>query len=243
MFKANVDKNMKKLSLISHYYNSHEKAQRLVDRIGSVGADYLAQIELIIVDDGSVEEHSLVDRDVNLKHLRIVNDIPWNQAGARNLGALTCEGTWALFFDIDQLITAEALEATINGCDSMDPNTMYYFWVDDFVDSNTNTQLSMHPNTFLVNANCFRVNGMYDEDFAGNYGYEDLYLPYMWERNGGQRAIMGNKPFFADQQFKTTTLNRDLEPNKIKSQIKMAEGIKRPKNFIRFEWKYVEHKV
>ena len=78
---------------------------------------------------------------------------------------------------------------------------------------------------------------MFDEDFSGNYGYEDLYLPYMWERNGGDRAVVGETFFFVDQEFKTTDLSRDLEPNKVKSSMKLMSGFPRPKNFIRFTWK------
>lgn len=228
---------MKKLSLISHYYNSHDKAQELIDHLSQAEPGILAEVELVIVDDCSDHERQLQAKGVNLKYLRVVDDIPWNQAGCRNLGALTSIGRWHLYFDIDQKISLDGLNYVVTHCDGLAPDVMYYFMVNDFVDSNTNEQLTIHPNTFMVNANTFRMHGMYDEDFAGNYGYEDLYLPYLWERNGQVRAIIGQESFFTDQKFKTTSLTRDLEPNKIKSTQKMLEGIKRPKNFIRFEWK------
>lgn len=228
---------MKKLSLISHYYNSHEKAQDLIDYLAQAKPETLEHLELVIVDDCSNEERQLSAPNFSLKYLRIIDDIPWNQAGARNLGALTSEGRWQLFFDIDQRISYDGLDYVVEHCDGLADTVMHYFLVNNFIDSNTNEQLTVHPNTFLVNANKFRLHGLYDEDFAGNYGYEDLYLPYLWERNGGTRAIMGNEFYFTDQHFKTTTLNRDLEPNKIISTYKLMNGLKRPKSLLRFEWK------
>jgi len=228
---------MKKLSLISHYYNSHDKAQELIDHLTQAKPETLEHLELIIVDDCSDEERMLTAPNFSLKYLRIIDDIPWNQAGARNLGALTSEGRWQLFFDIDQRISYEGLDYVVEHCDGLSDNVMHYFLVNNFIDSNTNEQLLTHPNTFLVNSIKFRINGLYDEDFAGNYGYEDLYLPYLWERNGGVRAVLGNEFYFTDQHFKTTSLNRDLEPNKIISSHKLMNGLKRPKSLLRFEWK------
>jgi hypothetical protein len=66
-----------------------------------------------------------------------------------------------------------------------------------------------------------------------------LYLPYLWERNGGVRMILGEGSFFNDMKFRTPNLERNLEPNKHKSTQKLLEGIKRPKNLIRFEWKEI----
>ena len=111
------------------------------------------------------------------------------------------------------------------------------FYVDQFVDSNTNTPMNVHPNTFLVDATMFRTTGMYDEDFAGNYGYEDLYLPYVWEHYGGMRQIFGKSAYFADQHFKTSNLNRSTEINKELALSKINDGIKKPINLIRFQWK------
>lgn len=230
---------MKKISLITHHYNSHDKAQALLDHLAAINTEVTAQIEIIIVDDCSDVREQLDPRGLDLKHLRVVDDIPWNQAGARNLGALTANGEWLLYFDIDQLLSDYGLNYVVTHCGSLDQNLMYFFLVENFIDSNINQELSVHPNTFLVSAVKFRINGMYDEDFAGNYGYEDIYLPYLWEKNGGTRAMIGQVPFFRDQKFKTGTLSRDLEPNKLVSREKMLRGVKRPKNYIRFEWEEV----
>jgi hypothetical protein len=231
----------KKLSLITHHYNSHDKSKELVAHISQLDPQFRNEFELLIVDDFSDDCVELDHGGLALRHYRILDDIPWNQAGSRNLGAMLARGEWALFFDIDQKISLSGLEYVLTHCKNLDPTTMYYFLVDNFVDSNTNETLTVHPNTFLVNTHVFHEIGMYDEDFAGNYGYEDLYLPYQWERHGGKRAIIGETAFFTDQKFKTANLTRDLEVNKLKGHYKMQTGIKRPKDFIRFQWALIRN--
>ena len=118
-----------------------------------------------------------------------------------------------------------------------DSEILYYFNVDNFIDSNLEIELPIHPNTFMVNLERFKSTCMYDEDFAGHYGYEDLYLPYVWEFFGGKRQVFGNTAYFTDQKNKTMYLNRSLEINKLLAHQKISDGIKKPKNLIRFNWK------
>ena len=108
--------------------------------------------------------------------------------------------------------------------------------VENFIDSNLNTELKVHPNTFLVHTDSFRSKCMYDEDFAGRYGYEDLYLPYVWEKYGGIRQLYGEQPFFKDQGFKTAKLSRSSDENHTLALTKINSGIKKPSRFIRFQW-------
>ena len=77
---------------------------------------------------------------------------------------------------------------------------------------------------------------MYDEDFAGNYGYEDIYLPYVWEFSGGERKILGDTALFRDTKFKTTNLDRSSVMNHDLAVHKINSGIKKTKNLIRFSW-------
>lgn len=231
---------MKELSLITHYYNGHDRAQALLDHLAIYPAETFPNWEIIIVDDCSTEEKPLIKHSLNVRHLRVVTNINWNQTGARNLGAMLAAGQWGLFFDIDQQIYYTGINYLLSNIHRLQYNTMYYMKVDNFIDSTINEPLNIHPNTFLVNLPQFRSNGMYDEDFAGNYGYEDLYLPYLWEKNGGVRGILGEGSFFKDIKFRTANLERSLEVNKLKSTQKLLEGIKRPKNIIRFEWKEIE---
>jgi predicted O-linked N-acetylglucosamine transferase (SPINDLY family) len=233
-FKSNP---INKLSLITHHYNGHEAAKKLVKHLESLPNSIKDSIELIIIDDCSESAESIDSNLDNLKQYRITDDIPWNQAGSRNLGTFLATSAWGLFFDIDQLPNEAGLLKILSQLASLDTKNLYYFHVENFIDSNLNEELPIHPNTFLVNLERFKSTCMYDEDFAGNYGYEDLYLPFVWEKNGGKRSIFGNEKIFKDGNFKTAKLNRDLTKNKILAERKVAEGIKNPTNFLRFSWK------
>ena len=82
--------------------------------------------------------------------------------------------------------------------------------------------------------------GMYDEDFAGYYGYEDLYMPLVWARHGGKRVLFNDPVFFEDMGFGTTSLNRDLSRNLALAQQKMAAGTKNSPGILRFEWEQID---
>lgn len=224
------------LSLVTHHLNGHHKAQALLDALGLLDAKYRAQFEIIIVDDCSDEAVIPNNNGLNLKAYRISDDIPWNQAGARNLGCFMAESPWALFFDIDQLPLANCVQLILNSIQDLETSCMYYFYVENFIDSNLNKKLDVHPNTFLANTQRFKSTCMYDEDFAGHYGYEDFYLPYVWEFFGGNRKILGNSALFRDTKFKTTKLDRSSSINHDLALKKINTGIKKPKNFLRFSW-------
>ena len=225
------------LSLITHHYNGNSAAKKLVAHLEAMPTALTEQIEIIIIDDYSDIEENIKSNLNFLKQFRITDDIPWNQAGARNLGAIMAKSNWALFFDIDQLPSQKGLTEIMNYLKLADSEILYYFNVDNFIDSNLEIELPIHPNTFMVNLERFKSTCMYDEDFAGHYGYEDLYLPYVWEFFGGKRQVFGNTAYFTDQKNKTMSLNRSLEINKLLAHQKISDGIKKPKNLIRFNWK------
>ena len=84
---------------------------------------------------------------------------------------------------------------------------------------------------------------MYDEDFAGHYGYEDVFLPFVLYSECDKRTVLNNPCFFEKKQnFHTTNLDRDLAHNRRMISQKTAalhqhpEGdTPRPKHFFRFD--------
>ena len=200
----------------------------------------LSQTEFILVDDCSEELPVIKAARLDLKVFRVITDIPWNQAGARNLGAFNASGEWVLFFDIDQKFYIEPMIALMASLHLLNPLTMYYFRIKELVNSLTNTPLQTAPCTFLVNLAKFKWMGMYDEDFAGHYGYEDLYVPQVWEKHGGDRILFSDPVYFEDLAFGTENLDRDLTRNKALAQQKMATGTKNSPGILRFEWEPVD---
>ena len=227
------------LTLITHYYNHTDKVKELIDHLSSFRSELRNRFELVVVDDNSEELAVFTSPHLNLRQYRIESAINWNQAGSRNLGVMMSTKEWLLLFDADQLLEEESFARIINSLDYLDASTLYYFNVENFIDSNLNQPLTVHPNSFLVKSQRFKEWAMYDEDFAGNYGYEDLYLPYVWERSGGTRQLVGDMVLFRDKGFKTTNLNRNLDINKALAERKILEGCRRPTHILRFNWSLV----
>lgn len=228
---------MTKLSIISHYYNHPQMVLDQITYWESLPDSFLSQVEFVLVDDCSAQIPEIETTKLNLKVFRVITDLPWNQAGARNLGAFNASGQWALYFDIDQKFYFEPMLSILSNLDSLDTMTMYYMRIKELIDITVNQSLLNHPNTFLVNLEKFKIHAMYDEDFVGHYGYEDLYMPKVWEKNGGKRVLFNNTDFFEDMGFGTTNLNRDLSRNLALAQQKMAAGTKNSPGILRFEWK------
>lgn len=230
---------MPKLSIISHFYNHPAMVERQIAHWRSIPGEYLRDIEFILVDDCS-EDQPVIDKGpLNLRLFRIVSDIAWNQAGARNLGTFQASGDWALFFDIDQKLNLETVPLLLASLATLQRRTMYYLRIKELIDVTVNEPLSNHPNTFLVPLADFKTMGRYDEDFTGHYGYEDLYMPRVWETAGGQRVLLNTPVFFEDMKFGTGNFDRDLSRNLALAQQKLAAGCRNSPGILRFDWQEV----
>lgn len=225
------------LSIICNFYGHQDKVQEQIRHWGQLAPELLAQIEFVLVDDCSESPLVLPPHNLNLRLFRITSDIAWNQGGARNLGAMQARGQWALFFDIDQKIQLETVPILINLLSKADPrNTFLYLRIRQLIDVQTNQSLPCAPSTFLTHLGDFRERGMYDEDFSGHYGYEDLYLIAKWEKNGGGRIVLEQPVFFEDMGFGTTSLDRNKERNKQLMDEKIKAGYPHSPDILRFEW-------
>jgi glycosyltransferase involved in cell wall biosynthesis len=228
-----------KLSIISHFYNHPLKVERQLAHWAKAPADYLKFTEFVLVDDCSEDRPTIEKSILDLRLFRVISDVPWNQGGARNLAAFHARGEWGLFFDIDQELNLDTLPLLLANLDRLDPTTMYYLRIKELINVQNGEHLHNHPNTFLVNMTAFREWGMYDEDFSGHYGYEDLYMPRVWDKNGGRRAFLGDQVFFEDLGFGTQNFTRDLDRNKALAMTKLSEGCRNSPGMLRFRWEAV----
>jgi hypothetical protein len=124
-----------------------------------------------LIDDGSPTPIAEDFRFDGLQVYRVLQDIPWNVAGARNLGFHVATSDWVLSADIDHVVTADAL-ARILRLDLSDPNRVYTF--------SRQTQAGLTGRiaviNILMNKGRFFEIGGYDEDFSGHYGVEDTFF-------------------------------------------------------------------
>jgi glycosyltransferase involved in cell wall biosynthesis len=229
---------MPKLAFISNFYNNPERVLAQVAYWESLPERFLSQIEFILVDDGSEKRPAFRPTHLNLRIFRVTSAIAWNQSGARNLGAFHAEAPWILYADIDQRFYLNPMERLLAGLDQLDPMVMYYPRTKNVVDLDGSSS-PVHVNTILVNTKKFKEIGLYDEDFAGCYGFEDLYLPRVWEQNGGRRAALTDVDYFEDMRFGTQNLSREFARNQVLTDQKIEAGCKNAPGILRFGWKAV----
>ena len=102
----------KKLSIISPVYNATEYIVRFLDSIISqVTDDMQGDIELILTDDGSVDDSAGIIKDYadRYPYIRYIYQENAGPAAARNRGLKAASGEWIYFADPDDFIEQGAL--------------------------------------------------------------------------------------------------------------------------------------
>jgi glycosyltransferase involved in cell wall biosynthesis len=194
----------------------------------------------IIIDDCSpkaISERCKID---NFSIIRINRDIPWNIAGARNLGFHMASTEWVLGADIDHVVTPEAAKQILS-LDFSDPNVAYRF---KRVSEKDGYEGCPSVINILMSRKRFFEIGGYDEDFSGNYGKEEVFFRYCllrhsvklvqcdhialnWHpRGGATRGLIRDK-----------TINSDIFARK-KAELK--QGIYRNGPILRFDWETIK---
>jgi hypothetical protein len=137
-------------TILYTYFGQKERIPKIIEQ----------NLKTIIVDDCSNPPLEPID---GIKIVRILDDINWNQPGARNLGFHISEG-WVICADIDHLVTKEnviELEKI-----KLNKGTIYYLGRED----------SNSFNVYIMHVDDFEYVGGYDEDFCGHYGYDDIHF-------------------------------------------------------------------
>lgn len=140
-----------------------------------------AQLEVVLVDDGSPEPAFDVPRPAGLPALRIYRvgvDIPWHQHGARNLAAKEAAAPWLLCTDMDHILPGYTLEAILPLVQLADARSVYTFHRVDAPaltpTTNERGQAKPHVNSFLITKAHYWSIGGYDEDCVG-YGTDSHF--------------------------------------------------------------------
>lgn len=167
---------MTDLSLIFPFYRNCSMLAHQYATWAAYPDDLKARIEIILVDDGSPEPASEVERPEGLPPLRIyrhLEDRPWCQHAARNRGAWEAEGRWLFLSDIDHVLPAGSLRRILEA-----PHPMKFRRLDapDLVPKMKNGQEHPHPNTFLIQREHYLRERGYDEALNGIYGTDGEFV-------------------------------------------------------------------
>lgn len=190
------------LSIVMPYYrNPRMLARHLQLWRDDWPTSLKAQVEIVLVDDGSPSETA---REVlqgqgteNLPALslyRVTEDRLWHQHGARNLGAHVAKGDWLLMTDMDHMIPTSTLEAALAILLQANENAVLTF---GRVDAPANTawrpddwrefkrsvredgSLKPHVNSFVISHTAYWKLGGYDEELCGIYGTDGNFIKRM----------------------------------------------------------------
>lgn len=206
-------------------------------------------MEFVIIDDGSPLKYEIPDFNLNLRWIKINENIKWNQSGARNLGVLSAKSDKLIITDLDHIFYEDTLKfmATYNFKEKeIYKSRRTHIHRNGFVAGN-------YPgagNIYAMSRGDFLKYFGYDEEFAGNYGYEDNFCAEYFDALGFKRKYITKKKYFYrerddnDVNHKSSyhSLNRDDSQNKIiyeKKKEKMKKYgamVAHSRIFLNFTW-------
>lgn len=240
---------MKSLSLVIPYYMNPGMLAFQYATWCTYPDEVKARVEIIVVDDGSPSEPALdVVRPLDLPPLRIfrvLEDRPWHQHAARNLGADQASGDWLLLTDMDHVFAPEAIAAVLKLKGS---DRAYIFprldWPELKPTLGRHGERKPHPNTYAMKRDLFWRVGGYDEEFCGIYGTDGLFRERL-----RRRAVVTLAPetcavwrfsreVLADASTRTLGRKEAREPHAKRNvrALKKAEGRSNEIRVLAFPW-------
>jgi hypothetical protein len=240
------------ISLIMPYYRNPGMLAAQFAKWNAYLATGLRGVEIVIIDDGSPEPAAdvYVPEPVrpHLSIYRIKIDRPWNQHGARNLGAHVSRGRILMLTDMDHMVPVR----TIGWIAGIDDARAYMFPRRDAPDLRVTVGKDghtpkPHPNTFAMTRKTWDKVGGYDEDFCGFYGTDSMFRRRLESRAGIAMApddcYVVRYPREVIPDASTTTLDRDAyrRPNEraaVRAR-KAREGRANVPLVLNFEWERV----
>lgn len=208
------------LSLVMPYYMNPGMLERHYQEWALWSPAFIARTEFIIVDDGSPQPAIMVPRPdwlTSLSIYRVLEDRPWHQHGARNLGAHQARGQWLLLTDMDHILTADAARKLFELLPELDTDCIYMM---HRVEADTGLPTAQygvtkpHPNSFVVTRDTFWRIGGYDEDYCGIYGTDRMFR---------ERAFQVARPGFLGD-VSLTRYWRDIIPDASTTTLPRKEG-------------------
>jgi len=149
------------------------------DTLRSYPLYILRRLELIIVDDCGTPPAEIPD-DVQAllpcKLFRVLQDIHWNQPGARNLALDNVTTPLVLFVDPDMVFSEGMMRKMIEAGDSLVFGHVIRFCLRHREGPKKGSIDTSSPNTWFMHAVNLRRVGGYDEDFCGAKGWSDVQL-------------------------------------------------------------------
>ena len=197
--------------MVFAYYENPSMLELQWREIASYPAEIRAELEVIVVDDGSPKLPAVdVPRPSGLPALsifRVNKDIRWNQDAARNIGAHEARAPWLLLTDIDHVVPASSLVAILEAGRS--EQSFYTLGRIKFYGGEARES---HPNSYLMTKKLYWDIGGHDEDYAGVYGKDFLFRKRALRRSNEVHLpdiVLARVGTTAVKDAGTTTITRE----------------------------------
>lgn len=155
----------KRVTLVVPYYCNPRFFETQQKHWWDYDTDVRANLQAIVVDDGSPEPAVRSDTMAfPLRLFRILVDRRWNWLAARNIGFHHAPDGWVLVTDMDHMVPPETMRAVVYG--QHDPEVVYAFSRME----HTGVPAAPHSASFLMTRAMFWRIGGYDEALSGHYG-------------------------------------------------------------------------
>jgi len=260
------DSSEPELTIAFAYFDQPNMLRKQVEVFSGYSAELLARIKLIIVDDCShkhAANKACKSFPVSTDIFQIIDNIPWNQMGARNLAMKHSLG-WTLLIDPDHTVP-EALSKHL--LDKVIPtaNRNKYYLVPRAY-ARKREVMKVAPNLYMIHHEAYWKGGGMDEGFRGHKGWSDITFRIAMEGVGVKRATLDDAPKLIAWSWKdwkenepplisdaaVTSLNRDLKQNNAR-RIRIFASAKQKSGWwsiyvkslkpIQFKWKKVYSNV
>ncbi len=164
------------LTVVMAVYGQPKMLAKQLETFASYHENIRQQVELIIIDDhGSppAEVPKEIRQQVKVRLYRVVEDVAWNQMGARNWGMHYASEGPCVMLDPDMVISEGMMRRFLSVAAVLPRGKVIKFGL-KHVSSGRLDYTS--PNTWLLHKADFFACGGYDEEFRGHKGWSDCLL-------------------------------------------------------------------
>jgi hypothetical protein len=156
-------------------------------------------IEFIIIDDGSPLHYEIPNFNINLRWIKINENIKWNQAGARNLGVLSAKSDKFIITDLDHVFYEDTLKFMVDS--DFKRGEIYKF-----------RHTHIHKNSFIAGnyPSHGNVFAMRRGEFLAHFGYDEetdmkiIFVPSILKHLGLSENILQNADIFTAKETMMT---------------------------------------
>ncbi len=202
------------ITVLSHYYDNPSTVQTALERFAHMADVSPGTFDFLLVDDHCPHPppKDLFAAVPGLRVFRLREDVPWNMAGARNVGFHEARGPIVVVFDIDHFLARDQIAPFLTGLDALRPGQRAHFprFITGFKGGRKDTHSAF--NIFAMHRSDFWQVGGYEEAFAGHYGQEDKYFLGCCRKAGIKECVI-EAEFEVQLGAATPALDRDTSVN------------------------------